>query len=326
MEIILDSSGLDQNLSITDASGQTAYYTHDGLGSVRLLTSANGAVQNRYDYTAFGEPFAPNTAITVSNRYTYTAREQSPLAAHGAPMYYRWRNYAPSGGRFMWRDPIGYAGGVNVYGYVGNRSLVYGDTMGTDEDPLHGLGDADGWLRAQQQGMSNEEYLKAVSERTPQNIREAHMERLARNRERLSKNTDGSSPVKSDWVKWGAQLKAGLDGLEIAIYMPLSKTNFGCIYRCINFVPEFASAGGGLHLGDPSESLPIGVQVQVPFTSKIGSIAVGTAHIEGNAGAAVGLSSISPLSFSISLSCRSLVRKSWLGCPCPDIRSGTIEE
>ena len=79
--------GLDQNLSITDASGQTAYYTHDGLGSVRLLTSANGAILNRYDYTAFGEPFAPNTSATIPNRYTYTAREQSPLSAHGAPMY-----------------------------------------------------------------------------------------------------------------------------------------------------------------------------------------------------------------------------------------------
>ena len=124
--------GLDQNLSVTDASGQTAYYTQDGLGSVRTITSANGAILNRYDYTAFGEPFDINIAITVSSRYTYTSREQSPLAAHGAPMYYRWRNYAPELGRFMWRDPIGYAGGVNVYGYVVGNPIRYLDPNGTD--------------------------------------------------------------------------------------------------------------------------------------------------------------------------------------------------
>ena len=122
--------GLDQNLSITDASGQTAYYTHDGLGSVRLLTSANGAILNHYDYTAFGETFAPNTSATTPNRYTYTAREQSPLAAHGAPMYYRWRNYAPEVGRFGWRDPIGYEDGVNVYGYVDGMPYIATDIFG----------------------------------------------------------------------------------------------------------------------------------------------------------------------------------------------------
>ena len=122
--------GLDQNLSITDASGATSYYTQDGLGSVRLLTSANGAILNRYDYPAFGETFAANTATSIANRYTYTAREQSPLAAHGAPMYYRWRNYAPSAGRFMWRDPIGYEDNVDIYLYCDNRPVMQIDPMG----------------------------------------------------------------------------------------------------------------------------------------------------------------------------------------------------
>ena len=127
--------GLDQNLSMPDGAGATAYYTQDGLGSIRALTAANGAILNRYDYTAFGETFAAGTAIAVANRYTYTAREQSLLAAHGAPMYYRWRNYAPGMGRFMRRDPIGYRGGVNVYGYVWARPLVSVDIFGLEDEP-----------------------------------------------------------------------------------------------------------------------------------------------------------------------------------------------
>ena len=43
------------------------------------------------------------------------------------------RMYAPGLGRFMQPDPIGYAGGANLYGYVGNDPLNRLDPLGLTE-------------------------------------------------------------------------------------------------------------------------------------------------------------------------------------------------
>jgi len=42
----------------------------------------------------------------------------------------RFRVYSPELGRWMQRDPIGYAGGKNLYGYVGGNPVNYGDPSG----------------------------------------------------------------------------------------------------------------------------------------------------------------------------------------------------
>jgi len=45
------------------------------------------------------------------------------------------RYYDPSTGRFLQRDPIGIAGGLNVYAYVGNRPTVRIDPLGLYDEP-----------------------------------------------------------------------------------------------------------------------------------------------------------------------------------------------
>ncbi len=49
----------------------------------------------------------------------------------GPGYYVRNRNYMPFLGRWLQRDPIGYAGGVNLYEYVGGRVLEFLDPDGT---------------------------------------------------------------------------------------------------------------------------------------------------------------------------------------------------
>ncbi len=45
--------------------------------------------------------------------------------------YYRARMYDPTLGRFISEDPIGFGGGdINLYGYVGNRPLMFRDPFG----------------------------------------------------------------------------------------------------------------------------------------------------------------------------------------------------
>ena len=40
------------------------------------------------------------------------------------------RYYDPSAGRFLNRDPIGYDGGINLYGYCGNGATGKSDPSG----------------------------------------------------------------------------------------------------------------------------------------------------------------------------------------------------
>jgi hypothetical protein len=48
----------------------------------------------------------------------------------GGLMYYRARYYNPRTARFISEDPIGLAGGVNLYGYVGGDPVSYADPYG----------------------------------------------------------------------------------------------------------------------------------------------------------------------------------------------------
>ena len=51
------------------------------------------------------------------------------------------RYYDPGTGRFLTRDPIGYGGGINLYGFVGNNPVTGADPEGLSQDPMPNGGD-----------------------------------------------------------------------------------------------------------------------------------------------------------------------------------------
>ena len=116
--------GIDEPLAM-EKNSQMYYYHADGLGSIVLLTSASGSVAQRYDYDAYGNITSP--APTVTQPYTYTAREYDPETGL---YFYRARYYDPKAGRFLTRDPIGFAGGINQYVYTGNSPVNWVDPFG----------------------------------------------------------------------------------------------------------------------------------------------------------------------------------------------------
>jgi RHS repeat-associated protein len=121
--------GLDEPIMmiVPGDPNETVYYYHaDHLGSVIGLTNDAGAWVEKYAYTLYGKPAAPST---VGNPYMYTGRR---LDTETGLYYYRARYYDPNLRRFIETDPIGYAGGMNLYAYVGNSPINFVDPLGLE--------------------------------------------------------------------------------------------------------------------------------------------------------------------------------------------------
>jgi len=117
--------GIDEPL-IMERSGVSFFYHVDGLGSVTEITDTLGAVKQQYTYSSFGKiesQLDPNFV----QLYTFTSREFDPETGL---YFYRARYYEASTARFLQQDPIGLAGGINVYAYVNANPINSGDPFG----------------------------------------------------------------------------------------------------------------------------------------------------------------------------------------------------
>jgi RHS repeat-associated protein len=118
---------VDENVA-QFANSNTYYYLHDGLGSVRNVITSGESVTHHYTYYAFGESYLKGEGGSPKNRYTYTGREWD---SESSTLYYRARQYSPSVGRFLGRDPI--RGDTNLYAYVDNAPVLYVDPYGLQD-------------------------------------------------------------------------------------------------------------------------------------------------------------------------------------------------
>ena len=117
--------GIDEPLAMVE-DGDKYYYHADGLGSIVAITDDACNVVQKYSYDSFGTPTP--TDPDFIQPYTFTGREWDDEAEL---YFYRARYYDPSVGRFISKDPIGFAGGdVNVYAYVRNDSINWIDPSG----------------------------------------------------------------------------------------------------------------------------------------------------------------------------------------------------
>jgi RHS repeat-associated protein len=120
---VYDGAGLVAK--VTSAS-EYYYYHYDGLGSTVAITDSTAQIVNAYAYSPFG---LVGSQETIENSFQYVGR--FGVMAEGNGLYFmRARYYDPEVGRFINKDPIGYAGGLNLYRYVGNNPIHFVDPWG----------------------------------------------------------------------------------------------------------------------------------------------------------------------------------------------------
>jgi RHS repeat-associated protein len=103
------------------------FFSHDHLGSVRELVDANGTLQTRYDYDMWGKRV--KLSGTVESDVGYTGHHHHAKSGLILTWY---RAYDAQSGRWLSADPMGEAGGLNLYAYVGGNPINAWDPLGLD--------------------------------------------------------------------------------------------------------------------------------------------------------------------------------------------------
>jgi RHS repeat-associated protein len=118
------SSGTAET-DLTVANYTTTWYAYDQQGTVAQRFNADGTLKNVYVCDAFG-----NTLAGVEEVYSYNAKSGYYYDSETGFYYCLQRYYDPANGRWLTEDPIGYEGGLNLYGYCGNSPVGSVDPSG----------------------------------------------------------------------------------------------------------------------------------------------------------------------------------------------------
>ena len=118
--------GLDVPVSMV-YEGDTYYYVTDGNKNVTALLDAAGFRVAGYTYGPFGQVLSMDGALAEVNPFRFSSEFHDDETGL---VYYNYRYYSPSLGRWTKRAPIGEAGGLNSYVIVNNSIIDYWDNWG----------------------------------------------------------------------------------------------------------------------------------------------------------------------------------------------------
>jgi RHS repeat-associated protein len=112
--------------------GAGLFPTLDGNGNVSEYLDDSGAVAAHYEYGPFGEPLLSTGTVAAEMPFRFSTKYQD---TETGLIYYGYRFYEPSTGRWLNRDPIEEEGGLNLYVYVGNNPNSFIDPLGLSGEP-----------------------------------------------------------------------------------------------------------------------------------------------------------------------------------------------
>ena len=136
-----NSFGADGLISHYNGSGGATFYTFDARGNVAQRNSVSATPTSSDLYDAFGG--RTSTASPQTDEWGFGAQAGYQTDAETGLVLCTHRFYDPTNGRWLTRDPIGYRGGVNLYGYCQNDPSNRIDRKGY-EGTWSGPGDKDG--------------------------------------------------------------------------------------------------------------------------------------------------------------------------------------
>jgi RHS repeat-associated protein len=123
------AGGVSGLLTATDSAG-SHFAAFDGNGNVAAYVSAStGVTSANYDYDPFGNEILSEGAARDAFPYRFSGKyadTETGLIDYGL------RYFSPSMSRWLFRDPIGERGGINLYGYVNNNAVNGFDYLGLD--------------------------------------------------------------------------------------------------------------------------------------------------------------------------------------------------
>ena len=98
---------------------------------ITLVSATDDTTPSTYEYGPFGELIRASAPMAKVNPFRFSTKfddDETDL------LYYGYRYYDPSTGRWLSRDPAEERGGLNLYIFVGNNSITSEGSEGSDRN------------------------------------------------------------------------------------------------------------------------------------------------------------------------------------------------
>jgi RHS repeat-associated protein len=117
---------------VAEVTGGNVYYLHaDRLGTPQIATDNDQNIAWSTSYQPFGTESLVTASITQNLRFPGQYSDGETGFSYNLS-----RNYMPNLGRYVESDPVGLAGGMNLYGYAAANPIKYFDQSGECVGPL----------------------------------------------------------------------------------------------------------------------------------------------------------------------------------------------
>ena len=123
----LQGAGGVGGLLAVSMNGDFYFPAYDNNGNIMKYIDESGNVVAAYEYNAYGKTLSQSGSMAEIFRHRFSTKYYD---SETELYYYGYRFYSPTLMRWLNRDPIEERGGLNLYGFCGNRATCRFDSIG----------------------------------------------------------------------------------------------------------------------------------------------------------------------------------------------------